>query len=942
MGTFQYDVDTTMVNFYNSMKVDLDDMKQEQTHRESSDSAIVGNFFGSGIVPSQINPHAILDTNGMNQAQQLLMDGYAFDGQNIHIGDDLEGPIDVTEGNHLKVTISDFNLTGTKRISKVCIIGDEFGGNLVYDRLWFRENGFQVTNYRYTRIRAIIFNDAFGNANGSYDYAHRTTDGYGSPTGSCTITEVGSMEVSSESLIVSQNEQPDLFFRDFARISSFTTLSAMLQAAIGSDKSVSDMNVYTTPFAQRELPKNNPTKKIGQKFYLESNNIQKISILMAVERDSTALAGHEYDWSGSVTLSLNPLQTSLDCPVAIVPDNLVDFDPSPGTITLGTLDMNNLAEKGVSLDEYGQQVDFIFTNDLISDPINSPLEENTYYALTINRSGDTSIGNIIIDEAQNLYSSGYLIEFDGSAWTNVTTSDMWFEIHSSRIKVNDGIAYQDGVGVQVPKLKKNTSGIEVPYIEITGYYTVAYQNDNFVIVEVSEEFSNLEEDPTTGDKVYSRKTPTPSISLLDESDFLTSIGITGIPIVLARVEDNNPRGNTQTITGQVTLPGQAVGNIFQIINPSSTLLSQNLVGSILTPNISKYIRYRITDAIVIMDSYGDVVVNHKVDEDDQLRVASWLPDGYDLFLNADQQKIINGDITLPEILRADVNGDDVVDVTDLNLITNYINKTITSFPAGSSYQRLVLIVENLTNPDPLGPVSNIPATDSDFTTVPFTAIDWKIDYVASWYQDNLSIINMRRLLSSNFTEYPNSTFGGQNNFYFPGDQIIDGYQVNKDNSWYSVDFEMNHLSLNIPVTDSFGNPTFLDGYSIGVDLFNAFVGESANGKTASGFNAMKYADKSYVQLSDFPNKVKIAPSIQSVASTYPVPFSGNINDIIGLNYEPTTSNMTLFINDLYTDGYNLIPSMRTKILLEVFMKKAGFANNTSEVTMTQMRELLGI
>ena len=942
MGTIQYDVNTLMTNFYNSQQVGLDDLKQEQLHRKSSDAATVGNFFGSGIVPTQSSSTVILNTEELNQAQQILMDGYAFDGQNVYVGTDLETPSNILEGNHYKVTISNFNLTGSKRVAKVCIIGDEFGDNLVYDRLWFRENGSQVTNKRYKTVRAIIFNDSFGNSNGSRDYAHRATDGYGSPTGSCVISEVESMELSGESIIVKQNYQPDLFFRDFGRISSFTSLSAMLQDAIGSDKSYTDMSVYTTPFDQREILQNNPTKKIGQKFYLTSNNIQKISILMAVRQDTTAAVGSQYNWSGSVTLSLNPLQTSLDCPVAIVPDNLVDFDPSPGAIALGTLDMGDLAERGIELDEYGQQVDFVFTNDLISDPLNSPLVANSYYALTINRSGDTSVGDLLFDEAQNLYTGGYLIEFDGSSWTNVTTSDMWFEIHSSQMKINDGIVYQDGVGIQIPKLKKNTSGTEVPWVEKETFYTVAYLNDNFVITEVTEEFSDQEEDPTTGDRVYSRKAAVPNISVLNESDFLASIGLTGIPVVLGRVRDENPRGNPVTISGTVSLPGQTVGNTFHILNPSSTLLENNLIGSILTPNITKNIRYRITDSILIKDSYGDVVTNNKIDADDQLRVSSWLPDGYDLSLNADQTKVINGLITLPEILKADVNDDGVVSVLDLNIITDYVNNVVNSFPAGSYYQRLVLVVEELLNPDPLGAAANIIGADTDFATVPFQPINWTITYVPSWYRDSLNFVDMRRLLASNFTTRPSSAFGGRNDFYFPGNQIIDGYQLNKDNSWYSVDFELNHLSLNIPVTDSYGNPTFLDGYSIGIDLFNAFVGESANGKTINGFNAMKFADRSFVQLDDFPNRVKVVPSIQSMASRFNVPFAGNIDDVIGLNYDPLTSNMTLYINNTYPDGYQLIPSLRTKILLEVFLKKAGFANTTGEVTMTEMQNLLGI
>jgi len=108
---------------------------------------------------------------------------------------------------------------------------------------------------------------------------------------------------------------------------------------------------------------------------------------------------------------------------------------------------------------------------------------------------------------------------------------------------------------------------------------------------------------------------------------------------------------------------------------------------------------------------------------------------------------------------------------------------------------------------------------------------------------------------------------------------------------------------------------------------------------------MKYYDGTYVQISDFAaGRVKIAPAIQSLANEYPVTFGGSIKDLVGLYYDPSTSLMTLYMDNMYDDGSiipNGIPSLSTKILITVYLKKAGFINETSRVTKAQMLSLLG-
>jgi len=169
--------------------------------------------------------------------------------------------------------------------------------------------------------------------------------------------------------------------------------------------------------------------------------------------------------------------------------------------------------------------------------------------------------------------------------------------------------------------------------------------------------------------------------------------------------------------------------------------------------------------------------------------------------------------------------------------------------------------------------------------------------------------------------------------------------------WYSAGMRVrslcdqisNPLSLRIPVTDSLGNPTSLDGYT-SLLLFDNFVAESSAGKTAAGFDAMRYADGSYVQTGDFAlGRVKITAAVQSHANEYAAPFSGTFEDIVGTYYDPTSSLLMLRMDNLLDDGYgNLLPSQATRVLVTVYLKHAGFANATREITEAQMRNLLGI
>lgn len=949
MVTQRLPVGIKRVNWIDGQRVFQEDVRDDQLRHRSIDAATVANFLGSGVVLAEPTSSIILDTNDLNTSQQVLLDSNSFDGQNIYIGSNLTEPSDTLQGVQLSVTLSNVDLDGAET-TRIVIIGDTFGGDLIHDDLIFNQNGTQITRGRYTSIRGIIFADFAGNLHGSRSPALSS----GSLVGRCIIREASSLEVSYDHVVAQQVAKPSQFFNNFIPADISQTITEMLEDAIGADKSLSDLNIGLGAVSQREIDENDVTTKIGQKFLAKGTNIQKISVLLSVKYDSTVPAADAYNWSGSIALTVHALQTDVQCPVDPVPDNAIDFDPDPAIIGQISLNATDLLNQGVVLDGSAQKVDFVFTNTKLSSPTLTTIVKDRYYVFTISRTGDTSVGTIVLEEAPNTVDSSYMVVFDGSQWINVYDSDMWFSVEGDYIKVTDGLAYENGVGVEVPRIKADSTNTIVPYVEgLIPLYTTSQSSSNFILLEKTDEFSDTEESQTTGDDVATRVKPVPLITAESESAIDTLREAVPAPILLAEVVDTNPRGNPAQLTGTTTLIGLVDGNIFNIINPSADLLSHKLVGSILTPNTSASNKYRIIKTEVITDAYGDLNGDGVIDSDDLAILSGWVVDGYfatALSTSATQQQIIDGyggidgyGETTVAILRGDLNGDGVISAADVTLLTNYINNAISTFTVGSTFTRLKLTVEALQ--DPLTTAANISATDSQFTTVPFTSTSWSIDFYRTWIPDLISVSDLRRYMPTTFTEPSTDSLPeGRNDVFIPGNLLIDGYQLNQDGTPYSVDFEMSHLSLVIPIVDSYGSPTLLDGYT-GINLFDNFVVESSDGKTVSGFDAMKYADGTYVQSGDFQlSKVKIVPTLQSIAHKYSDDnVDGYINDITGLYYDPNTSLLTIYADDIYDDGYgNTLPPRSTKISVAVYLKRAGFRNATRNITEAQMRELLNI
>lgn len=769
-------VNIKKVNWFDGQLVNKDDMSDEQNYSVAVNASTINNFFGSGVSISSLVTNVIFETSSLNSQQQALLNGREFDGQNILIGT-FNNVSDTINGVQLEVTLSDIDLRGKKQ-TKIAIIGDEFGDNLIHDDLIFEMPGTKITTGRYKNIRAIIFSDFAGNVRGSRENASLSGDMSGGYDfiSSCVIRESKNLYISEDSVIASQTLQPSMFFNSFEPANYLLTRNQMLQDAIGASTSLSELNIGLSSFSRRSISPLDVTTKIGQKFLATGDNIQKISVLLASENGDPL--------SGNIVLTLYKLQAEVSCPVAPIPDNVIDFDPDPRIVAQFNLDVVSLERQGIILTDDPQIVDFVFTSSAISDPSRGLIETGNYYAFTIHRSGDTSLGTLLIEEAVRKSENGYLIVYDGIQWINITQSEMWYVVYGDCVKATDGIAYKDGLGVEIPKIKKNTSNIEVPYVYGDVCLAVSTMDSyNHVILDYETEYSDPTQEQRTGNQIYSRDSISPLLSVIKSTQLTTLLTTDQSPLLLGCVRDRNPRDNFVSIVGFTSLPGLASGNEFNILRPDADLLQNNLVGSILLPNTTGCLaEVRIIGQDVFYDACGDVNGDGIIDFDDLSIVNSWVAKytydgtpsgtpGVDLSNSYGIGLVLDGDIDILQFLRADVNGDGIVDGTDAGLISDYLTGVISSFSVGSTFSRMKLTTEALT--DSFTTAVDFSVLCPGFLSNPFVNLYWEIQSYATWIPDLIDVIDTRRSIATNFTTgVVSCADSGRNDFVLPGNLIL--------------------------------------------------------------------------------------------------------------------------------------------------------------------------
>lgn len=605
--------------WYDAQQVDETDLSSEQTANDTIESATINNHIGSGILPETLVENVLFDSSLVVG----LLDGLAIQTQSQ--------PSDNNLGNQLSIGLSDSKVSGKRQV-KVCVIGLDFQSELQYETFYFETNEVQISRKHFTKILVLLFNDFIGDPDLSFNLG-----------GKIIISEANPMTLSRDVIMIAQDEQPNLFFRDFFLDSSISQLSlqSMLQSTLPL-YNISDLNIYTAPLDNLPLSSGDVTTQIGQKFQATTDNIQKVTLLLSV-RNLTAGQETNLVWTGDIIASIYPLQTSIDCQTDFVPNLPIDFSPSSIPIAQISFNYNSLQAAGVLLDSVPQPVDFIFSDGPVA--AGNLMTPGQYYAFTLKRSGAANQCDILLAVGQDLLSNSRITTFSGSLWVDIPDEDLWFRVWTDAAKISDGQGYDQGHGVIIPKTTIDST-TQATVDNIFGAQEFVGGDVFRAVLAAVTQDSVPVADQRTGNPVDSRQQYVPQITLMNTID-ITNLETTSEPVILGSISDRNIKFydpsqsvinaplysatmvNDELLIRIVDDPTDTVRFNTQVTGLATSLLNGDLVGAKFFPDSSDIsVFYRIAGAKLCSMILGDVDGNGIIDENDLTLLNTFL--GYNL------------------------------------------------------------------------------------------------------------------------------------------------------------------------------------------------------------------------------------------------------------------------------------------------------------------------
>lgn len=595
-----------------SQQVDDTDFTTEQNYNNTVQSSIINNHIGSGVLPEVLVQNTLFDSS---------LESGVLDGKPIGVQ---KQPNDNNYGNQLEIELLNSKVAG-KRAIKVAVVGLDFQKNLQFETFTFHKNEIQVSKKHFTEISFLLFNDFVGDSEVSFNLG-----------GQIVIKEAQPMTLSRDPVMVSQDMQPNLFFRDFY-LDGYVSLDSMLQAALPL-YNVDDLNIKTAVLDNKILLANDVNTQIGQKFKAATNNIQKLSLLLSVRNQDV---GNEDDltWTGDLIISVYPLQSSVNCFNDITPNLPIEF--SPFNIPLAQLSINyaSLQEAGVVLDSVPQPVDFIFSNTPLA--AGNSITADNYYAISIKRSGSADKCDILIATGSNLTDDSRITIFTGTLWVDLPEEDLWYKIYTDSAKVSDGQAYENGYGISIDKVTIDENGNTVDHsfdkIQFTG--NSVYKA---VLAAVSSDTDPVD-DQRTGQPILTRKQFVPQVSLLNSIDY-GNLEVLTEPLALGAIADKNKKfydALTSTINA----------NLY-----SATMANNELIVKLIDDPTDS-VRFDTTVNTLASNLLNGDFINAKFTPD---------TNNSDLYYRI-------ADVSLCSMMVGDVNGDNLIDINDLELLNSYLN-----------------------------------------------------------------------------------------------------------------------------------------------------------------------------------------------------------------------------------------------------------------------------
>jgi hypothetical protein len=594
-----------------AQQVDNVDLTLEQNYNNIISSGIINNQVGSGVLPESLSQPILFDSS--------LATGFLDGEPNAP----QVQPSDNNLGNQLEITLQN-SLVSQRRRVKICIIGLDFQSNLQYEVFFFKENEIQVSKKHFTQILTILFNDFIGDPTLSLNLG-----------GEIIIKEAKPLEISRDAIMVSQDSQPALFFRDFFVGAGYSSLTALLTAALPL-YNVSSLSFNTQPLGTQFIYSGDVTTQVGQKFLASSNNIQKISVLLAVQN-----TGNPSDliWNGDLIVSIYQLQSTIVSPSDIAPSLPIEFDPAPVPITQISFNYSSLQSTGTVLNGVFQPVDFVFSNSPIAG--GNTIVPGNYYAFTVKRAGAANKCDILIATGGNTnVPNSWVTLFNGTLWVDLQEQDLWFQIWTDAAKVSDGQYYESGQGAIIPKTQLNeSSGITVDYS--LGQLSFVSNDIYHVIASTQSVDSNPQPDPRTGNPIQTQQEVVPNIELLNSID-TANLEQASEPLIIGAITDKNIKFYN-SISSTITAGLHA-----------ATIVENQLIVRIVD-DPTDTVRFDNTDSALISDLLNGYFVN-----------AMITPDTGNLALS---YRIAS--VELVSSILGDVNGDGIINQADLDLLETY-------------------------------------------------------------------------------------------------------------------------------------------------------------------------------------------------------------------------------------------------------------------------------
>ena len=598
--------------WFDSQQVDDSDFNLEQEFNTTIESGIIHDHVGTGILPEVLVQNVLFDSS----LTTGFLDGIAISAQNQ--------PADNNLGNQLEIELTG-STAGGRRTVKVGIIGLDFQSNLQYENFYFKTNEVQVTQRHFTKILVLLFNDFIGDPDLSFNLG-----------GEIVIREARPMTLSRSPIMVAQDQQPNLFYRDFF-LDGPISLNAMLQSAMPL-YNIDTLNIQTAPLDNKVILANDVTTQIGEKFLATTDNIQKVSLLLSVQNQA---AGQETDfvWNGDLVVSIFPLQSSVECASDVAPSSPIDFAPANIPVAQISFNYATLSQAGVVLDSVPQPVDFVFSNSPVAG--GNILIPNSYYAVTIKRSGSANKCDILIATGGALTANSRITTFTGTLWVDIPEQCLWFRVWTDAAKVSDGQAYESGHGVILPKTildptTQATIDFSLQNLQFVG-------NDTFsaVVSAVTSESTPVP-DQKTGNPVLTRQQFVPQVNLLDTID-LSNLETTTDPLIIGAIADKNRKFF------------DSISSLIQSKLYSATMAHDELLIRIVDDPTDGY---RFDTTVTSLQTNllnGDFV-------------------GAEFFPNGNNPGVFYriADAKLCSMILGDVDGNGIVDINDLNVLTTYI------------------------------------------------------------------------------------------------------------------------------------------------------------------------------------------------------------------------------------------------------------------------------